>query len=769
MGRVIDRIGQAVTALRGGYERDAQAIEPFGEPEELAAEAPDAGELEIRSGGTTLQDPAEWLYEWLGLGKVAGVRVNRKTALGLSAYYAAARNISEDVSKIPMTVHRRRADGRGHEPARMDHPVTKLFGGMMNPELPAMIGRQVLTLSALTAHGGFAEIVFDGRGAPIELWPIPPDNVQILTPTNGAPTFYRVWQRPGGNGKHVDLPAERMFHLRSPLTFDGFSGVTITAAAKDSLASYLASQQYVVSFFSQGTLASGILSHPNTLKPDAAARIEASFQKRFAGMKNAGKPIVLEEGMTFDGLSTKPVDAQLLEQLRFGVEDVARYFRIPPHKIGHLDHATFSNISEQSIEYVSDCLEGQVLRTRSEINAKLITDRRLVLVANMNAFLRSRPDERAKLYEILLKHGVMTPNEVRELEDRPPIDLEIDDPATGMKFRVADEPLLLANFRPLRAAMLPQGKAPDPAASDAAGSAPPAQDEPAARAAGLTAAAPVAEHDARQLAGRVESLALGMGPLLQAELVAVRTQEIDRAERAMKKGGINEWRRGWLLADEHRTQVVSRVEPILIASLRSLWALVADGAPPESLDLWSRRRAGEVVSDVLRQAEASITAEQRSAEVLDGGVLVARFLCDLMRQIPSVRLVDRSAPGQPIVLNVAAPAVQPAGDVRVDVHPTPVEVRVESPPPIALPAPEVRVDVHPTPPAPVEVHVEPAVAPVHVTNRNEVFVEAPEVRVENHVHAAAAASGGESIDPDGADAARIVRLRGLLLGHDASE
>jgi HK97 family phage portal protein len=296
-----------------------------------------AGEQRALGGVSTLANPAPWLVDFYGGGTPsAGVRVTEATALSASAVFACVRNIAEDEAKLPFIVYRN-LEPQGKERLKA-HPLYRLLHDEPNPEMSSFDFRQAVTACAVLFGGGYAEIEKTQAGVPLYLWPIESWRVRPLRDA-AKNLYYEV------DGRDRLDPAD-MLHIRG-FGFDGVLGCMLAQVGKESLGLTIAAQRFAASFFGNGTKVSGLLSHPKMLSPEAHKRLKESWTEEHGGPGNAHKPRILEEGMTWTQLSTAPDEAQMVETRQFQVEDVARWFRMPPHKIQHLLRSTFSNIEHQ--------------------------------------------------------------------------------------------------------------------------------------------------------------------------------------------------------------------------------------------------------------------------------------------------------------------------------------------------------------------------------------------------------------------------------------
>lgn len=369
-----------------------------------------------------MSHPALWLpggWAW-GRQTQSGTQVSPEVSLTLSAYFAALRAISEDVAKLPLGVYRRMKP-RGKE-RLPEHPAWQMLRVRPNPEMSSMTFRETMTAWALGWGRGIAEIVRDGRDRPRELWPIHPS---VVRPCRKAGRqIYEVFPSPADqrlkSGKRIELEARDVLHIRGlggPL--DGYS---IAQLAAESIGVGLAAQLHAASFFGNGTQLSGVLQHPGKLSKQSYDNLANSWAEKHGGPRNSWKPAILEEGMQWKETSVPPRDAQFLESRQFETEDIARWFRIPPHKIGHLLRSTNNNIEHQGIEYVQDTLLPWLIRWEQELGAKLFPEEPEVFAEhNVTALLRGDQQSRGQYYRTMIFSGVYSPNDVREMENMNPI------------------------------------------------------------------------------------------------------------------------------------------------------------------------------------------------------------------------------------------------------------------------------------------------------------------------------------------------------------
>jgi HK97 family phage portal protein len=271
-------------------------------------------------------------------------------------------------------------------------------------------------LAHLLLYGNaYSEIERNGRGDPVALWPLLPNQVRIVRIGDNKVYVVRV------RGEEVSLPSDNVLHV-SGFSLDGCTGLIPVSLAKNAIGLARATEEFGSSFFSNGAAPSGVLSHPAKLGKEATDNLRASWAALYSGLTNAQRIAILEEGMTWTPLGVAPEHAQFLETRRFQVSEIARLFLIPPHLIGDLDHATFSNIEQQSIEYVTYCIQPWARRIEQELNHRLFSDRSQFAEFVLDGLLRGDSASRAAFYTSMSNIGVLSINEIRSMENLNRID-----------------------------------------------------------------------------------------------------------------------------------------------------------------------------------------------------------------------------------------------------------------------------------------------------------------------------------------------------------
>lgn len=368
---------------------------------------------ERRSG---VANPAQWLIDWVhGERSGSGVSVTPETGLKYSPVWAAVNIISQSVASLPFVVYRRME--RGKDRART-HRNWRLLGEQANPYMDALTFRQVLQGHVLTWGNGYAEIERDGAGRPLNLWPLAPDLVEPAM--KGNRLTYEVKNRKGGSGVVLD-PAD-VLHIKA-YSSNGYQGLSPIRQHREAIGLGRAAEEFGAAFFGNGASPGGVLQHPEALNEKARDNLRASWERMHKGLDNAHRIAILEEGMTWQQIGIPPDDAQFLETRKFQVTEVARIYQIPPHMLGDLERATFSNIEHQSIDFVRHTLMPWLRRWELECNRKLFGPWSTNFFGEflVEGLLRGDSRARGQFYRELWNLGVLSANEIREKENLNPI------------------------------------------------------------------------------------------------------------------------------------------------------------------------------------------------------------------------------------------------------------------------------------------------------------------------------------------------------------
>jgi HK97 family phage portal protein len=351
----------------------------------------------------------------------------------MTAVYSCVRILSEAVASLPLQFYRYNESG-GKEKA-VDHPLYFLLHDEPNPEMTSFVFRETLMTHLLLFGNAFSQIIRNGKGEVVGLYPLMPDRMKVDRDESGHLFYeYTVYDADDvagrgstgakAAGKTVRLSPYDVLHIPG-LGFDGLVGYSPIAMAKNAIGMAIACEEYGAKFFANGAAPSGVLEHPGTLKDPG--RVRESWQATFGGSSNAQKVAVLEEGMKYTPISISPEQAQFLETRKFQIDEIARIFRVPPHMIGDLEKSSFNNIEQQSLEFVKYTLDPWVSRWEQAMSRALLTPeekKKYFFKFNVDGLLRGDYQSRMQGYATARQNGWMSANDIRELENLDKIPAE---------------------------------------------------------------------------------------------------------------------------------------------------------------------------------------------------------------------------------------------------------------------------------------------------------------------------------------------------------
>ena len=339
----------------------------------------------------------------------SGKAVNEKTALQTTAVYACVRILAETIASLPFHTYRYTLNGK--EKA-IEHPIYYLLHSEPNPEMTSFVFRETLMSHLLLWGNAYAQIIRDGRGRVLGLYPLLPNKVIVNRNQHGELVYQYEKE-----GQTYFLRSYEVLHIPG-LGFDGLIGYSPIAMAKNAIGMAIATEEYGAKFFANGANPGGVLEHPGVVKDPA--RIRESWNAVYQGSSNAHRVAVLEEGMKFQSIGIPPEQAQFLETRKFQINEIARIFRIPPHMIGDLEKSSFSNIEQQSLEFVMYTLDPWVVRWEQAIQRALFTEnekRQYFVKFNVDGLLRGDYQSRMNGYAVGRQNGWLSANDIRELEN----------------------------------------------------------------------------------------------------------------------------------------------------------------------------------------------------------------------------------------------------------------------------------------------------------------------------------------------------------------
>ena len=362
-------------------------------------------------------------YSFLFGRTTSGKPVNERTAMQTTAVYACVRILAAAVASLPLHVYEYQDDG-GKKLVH-DHPLYYLLHDEPNPEMTSFVFRETLMSHLLIWGNAYAQIIRDGTGRVLGLYPLLPDKMDVQRDDRG--NIYYVYSRNSDENPmfkeygDIRLKAEEVLHIPG-LGFDGLIGYSPIAMAKNAVGMTLACEEYGASFFANGANPGGVLEHPGVLKDPS--KVRESWNSVYRGVNNAHKIAVLEEGMKYQQIGIPPEEAQFLETRKFQINEIARLYRIPPHMIGDLDKSSFSNIEQQSLEFVKYTLDPWVIRWEQSLQRSLLLPGekgKYFIKLNVDGLLRGDYQSRMNGYAVGRQNGWFSANDIREMENMNPI------------------------------------------------------------------------------------------------------------------------------------------------------------------------------------------------------------------------------------------------------------------------------------------------------------------------------------------------------------
>jgi HK97 family phage portal protein len=366
-----------------------------------------------------LTDPR--LYRALGsVPTSSGETVNTASVLGLAAAWACVNLLAGTIASLPLMVYRTRGGART---VASDHPLYRILHDSPNADQTALDFWEFVCAS-LELHGNaYAEVVRARNGRIIALGvPITPELVTVRRLETGALEYEWVDQ-----GRRIIAGQDRVLHIRG---FGGnpLGGLSTLSAGRQSFGLAQAIERASGDTFRNGVRPSGLLKTADTLTIDQRKQAEELLQEKFAGAINAGRPMLLDRGMDWVQLSISPEDAQMLQSRAFSVEEVCRFFGVPPFMVGHTEKTTSwgTGLEQQTLGFQKFTLRRRLKRIEQALEKQLLSvaDRLagITIEFNLEGLLRADSAARASFYQLMLTNGVMTINEVRSLENLPPVE-----------------------------------------------------------------------------------------------------------------------------------------------------------------------------------------------------------------------------------------------------------------------------------------------------------------------------------------------------------
>lgn len=357
-------------------------------------------------------------YRFLFGGSTSGKSVTERSSMQMTAVYSCVRILAEAVAGLPLHLYKYNESG-GKERAA-ENQLYFLLHDEPNPEMTSFVFRETLMTHLLLWGNAYAQLIRNGKGEVIALYPLMPNRMTVDRDNKGR-LYYQYWRGKDeaklSRDNIVILQPSDVLHIPG-LVFDGLVGYSPIAMAKNAVGMAIACEEYGAKFFANGATPGGILEHPGIVKDPA--RVRESWNAVYQGSGNAHRIAVLEEGMKYTPIGISPEQAQFLETRKFQINEIARIFRVPPHMVGDLEKSSFSNIEQQSLEFVKYTLEPWLVRWEQAMVRSLLskTEKEQYFIKfNVDGLLRGDYESRMNGYAIGRQNGWLSANDIRELED----------------------------------------------------------------------------------------------------------------------------------------------------------------------------------------------------------------------------------------------------------------------------------------------------------------------------------------------------------------
>jgi len=341
--------------------------------------------------------------------------VTADKAIQLSAVWACVRLLSESISTLPLKIYVRQPDGS--RKAATDHPAYSILCRRPNSEMTPSRFMLMVVASICLRGNAFIEKKFIANRL-VSLVPLLPQNMVVKRLTTGA-LEYKYTE----NGNERVIPVKNIMHIRG-FGLDGVCGMMPMKTGRDVIGSAMAVEESAAKIFEQGLQSSGFLSSDKALDDTQREKLRG-YMAAFTGSKNAGKIMVLEGGLTYQGVTMNPEDAQMLESRAFSIEEICRWFRVPPFMVGHTTKQSSwaSSLEGMNLQFLTHTLRPLLVNIEQEIGRCLLdSDDEVFAEFSVEGLLRADSAGRAAYYTSALQNGWMSRNDVRRLENMPPIE-----------------------------------------------------------------------------------------------------------------------------------------------------------------------------------------------------------------------------------------------------------------------------------------------------------------------------------------------------------
>jgi HK97 family phage portal protein len=391
--------------------------------------------IERRESWKISQEPPGWVIRGYGNQTVTGKNVDTESALGVPAVLAAISMLAEDTASLPLITYER-LKPRGKRRAD-DFYLYSLLHDAPNPEHTSMVYREFIMGHLLGWGNHYSQKIYDNAGNLSQLWPLRPDRMRVYR-ENGK-RFYEYTLQ---SGQRRLFTSDEIMHIPG-FGFDGLVGYSKITLDRNAIALALSTEEFGGKFFENDARPGVVLLHPKAMKDVAYERLKESWNDQYSGSGNSHKMAILEEGLDIKEIGVPPQDAQYIELRKFQIEEICRIFRIPPPMLQDLERATFSNIEQLSINYVTYSLRPSLVRIEQGMSKDLMTtiQRQKYFVEHLvDSLLRGDTAVRYSAYNTGRMGGWLSVNDIREYENQNPIDGG-DDYLTPLNMAIVGQPI----------------------------------------------------------------------------------------------------------------------------------------------------------------------------------------------------------------------------------------------------------------------------------------------------------------------------------------
>ena len=370
--------------------------------------------LNTKNETSDLANPAPWFMKMFGYESSSGEKVTVRSSLGIPAVYACVNILANSLAALPFQLYKRTDNGRERD---KKHKVYRLLEKRPNPYQTPFKFKHLMETHRNTWGNAYVNIDWGSDGRPEALWLLNPSNTEpVLDVANNKVWFWTTLP----DGTYTKLAYDDVLHVTS-LSTDGLKGIPPIQLIRESIGSSQAAQKFKGSFYKNGAANNGFLKIPQMLNPEAKEVIRTEWEKANTGLSNAQRIAILDAGLEFQSTSMPLKDAQFIETMKYDKTEIATFFNIPLHMVNELDRTTHSNIEGQAIGFLRHTMNPIMQQYQEEFDWKLFSigeQKKYYLKFNLESLLRADKKTQAEFYQIMVDKGILSINEIRELEER---------------------------------------------------------------------------------------------------------------------------------------------------------------------------------------------------------------------------------------------------------------------------------------------------------------------------------------------------------------